>query len=82
MCGRVVYPDSDSIVKSEDLKYEGEKMPGNINLPPALKVPVVTNSKPDTLQYFTWSLISSISKTGKADFEMSTFNATVKRLEE
>ena len=69
MCGRVVYPDSDSIVKSEDLKYDGEKVPGNINLPPTLKVPVVTNSKPDTLQYFNWSLIPPSLKVAKPDLK-------------
>ena len=82
MCGRVVLPKTESIIEELDLKYEGEPFPANINIPPTLQVPLITNTKPGTLQYFTWSLIPSFSKTGKADFKMSTFNATIERLEE
>ena len=82
MCGRVILPETKIIIEETGLTYEGENMPANINVPPTLQVPVVTNTKPDILQYFTWSLIPSFSKTGKADFKMSTFNATIERLEE
>ncbi|WP_051189750.1 SOS response-associated peptidase [Daejeonella oryzae] len=82
MCGRVALPKTEVIVKELGLKYEGEQFPAHINIPPTLQVPLITNTKPDTLQYFTWSLIPSFSKTGKADFKMSTFNATIERLEE
>ena len=82
MCGRVTLPETEVIVKELGVKYEAETFPANINVPPTLQVPVLTNTKPDTLQYFTWSLIPSFSKTGKADFKMSTFNATIERLEE
>ena len=82
MCGRITLPRTEVIIKELGLKYEGEQIPSNINVPPTLQVPIITNTKPDTLQYFTWSLIPSFSKTGKADFKMSTFNATIERLEE
>ena len=57
MCGRVILPRTEVIIKELGLKYEGEQMPSNINVPPTLQVPIITNTKPDTLQYFTWSLI-------------------------
>lgn len=82
MCGRVTLPRTETIVKELGLKYDQEPIPANINIPPTLKVPLITNTKPDHLQYFTWSLIPAFSKTGKADFKMSTFNATIERLEE
>ena len=82
MCGRITLPRTEIIIKNLGLKYEGEQMPSSINVPPTLQIPVITNTKPDTLQYFTWSLIPSFSETGKADFKMNTFNATIERLEE
>ena len=82
MCGRITLPETKTIVKELGLKYDQDPMPAHINLPPTLKVPLITNTKPDHLQYFTWSLIPAFSKTGKPDFKMSTFNATIERLEE
>ena len=82
MCGRVVLPKTEDIVLELGLKFDGENRPANINVPPTLQVPLITNTKPDLLQYFTWSLIPFFSKTGKPDFKMSTFNATIERLEE
>ena len=82
MCGRITLPETKTIVKELALKYDQDPMPAHINLPPTLKVPLITNTKPDHLQYFTWSLIPAFSKTGKPDFKMSTFNATIERLEE
>ncbi len=82
MCGRVVLPKTEEITLELNLKYEGEPMPAHFNLPPTLQVPVVTNTKPDQLQYFTWSVIPSYSKDGKPDFKYSTFNATIEKLEE
>lgn len=82
MCGRISLPETKVIIKTLGLKYDQEPMPAHINLPPTLKVPLITNSKPDHLQYFTWSLIPAFAKTAKPDFKMSTFNATVERLEE
>jgi len=82
MCGRIIVPKASLIVEELGLKYEGEDQPERINVPPTLKVPLVTNTKPENLQYFTWSLIPSFSKDGKADFKLSTFNATIERLEE
>lgn len=82
MCGRVTLPKASEIVEELDLEYDGEEQPAQINVPPTLKVPLITNTKPNKLQYFTWSLIPSFSQDGKADFKLSTFNATIERLEE
>ena len=82
MCGRVALPRTEVIVTELKLKYGGDDMPASINVPPTLLVPLITNTKPDHLQYFTWSMIPSFSKTGKPDFKISTFNATIERLEE
>lgn len=82
MCGRVTIPPSNEIVSELDLKYDEEEVPAFINVPPTLKVPLITNTKPDYLQYFTWSVIPSYSKDGKPDFKYSTFNATIEKLEE
>ncbi|MDF3078016.1 MAG: hypothetical protein K0S09_1905 [Sphingobacteriaceae bacterium] len=83
MCGRIDIPETEEITTVLQVKYEGEEnVPAHINVPPTLKVPVITNTKPDTLQYFTWSVIPPYSKTGLPDFKMSTFNATIERLEE
>lgn len=82
MCGRVTLPETGEILKETGLKYDQEPVPAQINVPPTQKVPLITNTRPDHLQYFTWSLIPSFSKTGKPDFKMSTFNATIERLEE
>lgn len=75
-------PATQRIIDFLHLKYEGESYSAVINIAPTQKVPVITNTKPDTLQYFTWSLIPQFSKDGKPDFKMSTFNATIERLEE
>jgi putative SOS response-associated peptidase YedK len=82
MCGRVTLPETKVIVQELGLKYDQEPVAANINMPPTLKVPLITNTRPDHLQYFTWSLIPDFSKTGKPDFKMSTFNATIERLED
>ena len=82
MCGRITTPASKKILSELNLKYDGEPMDSHINVSPTMKLPVVTHSMPDTLQYFTWSLIPAYSKIGKVDFKTSTFNATIERLEE
>jgi putative SOS response-associated peptidase YedK len=82
MCGRVALPRTEVIIKELGLKYEQEPVPANINTPPTLKVPLITSTKPDHLQYFTWSLIPDSSKTGIPDMKLSTFNATIERLED
>lgn len=78
MCGRVTLPNTKEISVELNLKYEGEVLPAHINVPPTLKVPLITNTKPDHLQYFTWSVIPSYSKDGKPDFKYSTFNARLR----
>jgi putative SOS response-associated peptidase YedK len=82
MCGRISLPGTKVIVKELGLKYEEEAIPANVNIPPGLKVPLITNTRPENLQYFTWSLIPDFSVSGKPDFKVSTFNATIERLED
>ena len=80
MCGRVGTPNSNDILKSFDLVYNGPYKEMQINVAPTDQVPVVDNKKPGELQYKNWSLIPWYSKTGKADFKRPTFNARYDRL--
>lgn len=81
MCGRVTTPRTEDIVRDLRLKMRtGRSFDKNLNLAPTQLMPVITNQAPEELQYFTWSLIPPFSQTGKPDFKMSTFNATVERL--
>lgn len=82
MCGRTDTPKSDLIVKELKLFFSGDPVPARINTGPTDRVPVVTNDKPNELQYKVWSLIPWFSKTGKADPKMSTFNARRDKLME
>lgn len=78
MCGRVILPSSDVIIKELDLVFDDDERPSQINVPPTLPVPLYTDSKNDTLQYFSWSIVPSWSKENKAQF--STSNATIENL--
>lgn len=82
MCGRVVVPKTEDLVRDLRLKLKSDRrMDRNLNVAPTMVVPVMTNSQPGDLQYFTWSLIPPFSKTGKQDFKLSTFNATIEKLD-
>jgi len=82
MCGLVTITSSEDIVRDLRLKMRSarhfDKSP---KVAPTQFIPVVTNQNPEDLQYFTWSLIPPFSQTGKPDFKMSTFNATIERLD-
>lgn len=82
MCGRVSLPRTTEIIEELRLKFDGTEVPANINVPPTERVPLITSSKPDRLQYFTWSIIPPYAKAGVPDFKLSTFNAMAERLEE
>jgi len=80
MCGRVSTSDIKIIASKLHLKYADELIkPGSINLPPTIELPVITDEKPDELQYFYWSLIPFWAKE-KPKF--STFNARLENLEQ
>ncbi len=80
MCGRVSTSDIKIIASKLHLKYADELIkPGSINLPPTIELPVITDEKPDELQYFYWSLIPFWAKE-KPKF--STFNARLENLQE
>lgn len=80
MCGRVSTSDIIEIAKELQLKYAEELIkPGGINLPPTVELPVLTDDKPQELQYFYWSLIPFWAKE-KPKF--STFNARLENLQQ
>lgn len=81
MCGLATTPSTEDIVRDLRLKMRtARRFDKNLKVAPTQLMPVITNQNPDELQYFTWSLIPPFSQTGKPDFKMSTFNATVERL--
>jgi len=80
MCGRVSTSDQEFIARKLHLKYADQLIkPGSINLPPTLELPVITDEKPEELQYFYWSLIPFWAKE-KPKF--SSFNARLENLQE
>ena len=82
MCGRVLIPSRQEIQTELNLlSADNEKRPAQINVPPGGGlIPIFTDSKADTLQYFAWPLVPSFSKENKAAF--STSNATIEKLHE
>lgn len=53
MCGRVVVPKTEDLVRDLRLKLKSDrKMDRNLNVAPTMEVPVVTNTLPGDLQYF------------------------------
>lgn len=79
MCGRVSTSNHEYIAERLHLKYaDGLIKPGSINLPPTLELPVITDEKPEELQYLYWSLIPFWAKE-KPKF--SSFNARLENLQ-
>ncbi|MES2386502.1 MAG: SOS response-associated peptidase [Bacteroidota bacterium] len=80
MCGRVASPPTDLIEHLLQLQSSGVYGPIKINIPPApgTLLPIITDSKPNTLQYFGWPLVPMSSAEPKVKF--FTANAKIENL--
>lgn len=66
MCGRYSFVASVEKVKSQLGNIEtGSNLRINFNIAPTQHAYIITNDKPDKLQYLTWGLIPYWSKDGK-----------------
>lgn len=66
MCGRYSFSTSKEKIKEQLPEIEtGENLRNSFNIAPTQHAYVITNNKPDKLQYFTWGLVPYWSRDGK-----------------
>ena len=69
MCNRYKYPSDVTLkTKLREIIVAEKEMPASYNTAPTELAPVITNTKPEAVQYFRWGLIPSWAKDMKTGF--------------
>ncbi len=81
MCGRYQTPkEAKEIEKILNVRIDKKIYKVNYNAYPSQQLPLISNSKPDEVQYFKWGLIPHWASYNKINYRM--FNAKIETLRE